>query len=304
MTGRYANLLAVAAMCVALYAVGASSARAEVRGAAAPGKGEVLQKISFARMLATQSKLAYRLSHSADGQAQAMLHHARQDVDASQKSFDEGDMPGAAARVDEALHLLTEAARRLPQQTRHDYKLQYKELLDAVTTYKDSYDRNYQRMVKARGKDAVGAPLNEEQFRYMVSRARADAGRGDFDKASRVLAVAQRRITKALTVLLKGQTLVYEKKFDSPKDEYRYETRRHRSYADLIPQAIKQHQPTQRARELIHQFVDLSGSLQSHAAEQARSGDYQDAVKTMQEATAHLQRALWIAGVRWSRWPE
>ncbi len=302
MVGRFATRIAGALLAVTLALAGVGAACADEQGAA--DKGKVLQKIRFARMLATQSKLSYRLSRSHDDQAHEMLQQARDVVKASQKALDGGDVPGAARRVNEAIHLLTEAAHRLPKGGGQDQDLHYKELLDTVTTFKASYDRNYQRMVKVKGQDAVARPLDEKKFKYLVDRARSDAKNGELDKANRLLAVAERSITKALSVLLKGQTLVYGKHFDSPKDQYRYEARRHKSYASLVPQVVKKHDTTARARELIKQFVGLSDSMESHAANQAHGGDYQGAVKTMQAATSQLQRALWIAGVRWSRWPQ
>lgn len=302
MVDRIANCLVAGLLSIALSLAAAAGAGAAEK--MPPGKGQVLQKIRFARMLATQSKLSYRLSHSRDTQAQGMLQQARDSVKASQEALDGGDVAAAARRVDEAIHLMTEAAHRLPKEGGSNHDLRYKELLDTVTTFKASYDRNYQRMVKAKGKDAVGRPLDERKFRYLVDRARSDAKRGELDKANRLLAVAERRITEALSVLLKGQTLVYRNRFDSPKDQYLYETRRHESYARLVPEAVKKHDTTERARELIRQFVDLSDSMESHAAKQAHGGNYRGAVKAMQAATSQLQRALWIAGVRWSRWPQ
>lgn len=300
MLARYAHCLTCGLLAAAL-SWGAASAAEQ----GALSKDQVLQKIRFARMLATQSKLSYRLSHSDDARAHHMLDRARDAVKASQKALDGGDLDQAARDVDEGIHLMTQAAHRLPKQgASGDHGLQYKELLDTVTTFKASYDRNYRRMVKAKGEGAVGRPLDEKKFQFLVDRARSDAKRGELDKANRVLAVAERQITEALSVLLKGQTLVYGKHFDSPRQQYRYEAQRHDSYANLVPEAVKKHDTTARARELIKQFVGLSDSMTSHAQKQAHGGDYQGAIKTMQAATSQLQRALWIAGVRWSRWPE
>lgn len=269
-----------------------------------PTKDQVQQKIRFVRMLATQSKLAYRLAHSGDVESQKMLHDARDQIKDSQRSLDAGDLDGAAAHADKSLEMMTAAAKRLPKNTNTDYRLRYKELMDAVVTYKDSYDRNYRRMAKVKGAKAVGEPLDEKAFTAMVDQAKAAAGKGDLKDADRLLATAQRRITKALTVLLNGQTLVYTKTFDSPKQEYEYESSRHKSYADLIPRAIRQHQPSRHAMELIHKFVNLSDTMETEATKEAREGDYKGAIETLQEATNHLQHALWVAGVRWSKWPE
>lgn len=291
------------AMAVALAPPTAPAAVAHEVAAPAPTKQDVARKIRFVRMMATQSKMAYRLEHSGEPALQKDLHRARDLVEAAQASLDAGDMDGAVKQADKSLELISAAAKRLPP-SKHDSRLRYKELMEAVTTYQQSYDSNYKRLVSAKGKAAVGEPLDEARFNDTVAKARAAADKGDLEGANRLLAEAQYNITKALSVLLKGQTLVYEKTFATPKDEYKYERARNKSYAGLVPRALKQHHPTARAVELIHKFVNLSETMESKAAKQAKAGEYKDAVATLQASTSHLQRALWIAGVRWSRWPE
>jgi hypothetical protein len=282
----------------------APAAVSQAVAAPAPTKEDIARKIRFVRMMATQSKMAYRLEHSGDPALQKEVNRARDLVEAAQASLDAGDADGADKQADKSLELISAAAKRLPANSREDNQLRYKELLDAVTTYQASYDSNYKRMVAAKGVTAVGTPLDEARFNDTVAKARAAADKGDLEGANLLLARAQRDITKALTVLLKGQTLVYEKKFATPQDEYNYEAARNKSYADLVPRALEQHHPTEHAVELIHQFVDLSASMETKAAQQAQAGEYKDAIQTMQVSTSHLQRALWIAGVRWSKWPE
>ena len=307
MLNRHAKAWSVVLTMAAMLVLTPRTAPAAVShesSAPAPTKQEVVQKIRFVRMMATQSKMAYRLEHSGDPALQKEVHRARDLVQAAQASLDAGDMDGAVTQADKSLELMSAAAKRLPAHSKQDNQLRYKELLDAVTTYQDSYDSNYKRLVGVKGKTAVGEPLDEAQFSELVAHARAAADKGDLEGANRMLATAQRRITKALTVLLNGQTLVYEKKFATPKDEYHYEAMRNKSYADLVPRALKQHHPGERAVELIHKFVNLSETMESKAERQAKAGEYKNAVETLQASTSHLQRALWIAGVRWSRWPE
>ena len=158
------------------------------------------------------------------------------------------------------------------------------------------------RRTEEDGPDAVGEPLDVAAFERLVADAKAAAADARLGDANHLLATAQRRVTKALTVLLEGQTLVYDKDFETPREEYEYETARHKSYAELIPRAVEQRQPSTRAVELIDQFVGVSESMKSEAVDQASGGHYQDAIHTLQQATAQLQRALWVAGVRWARW--
>lgn len=290
------------AAVVALTAWGAAVAAAPPAMPAPLTKAQIEQKLRLAHMLSEKSKLAYRLDHAgADGRRQ--LAAVRREVQAAQAALDAGQLAQAAAAADHALETMSAAARGLPAQP-DDAALRYKELSDALSTYKDAYDRNYRRLTAQEGAAAVGTPLNEREYDYMVAEAKAAAGRGDLAGANRVLAVAQRRITKALTVLLKGQTIVYDKHFDSPAQEYRYESDRQESYAGLVPKALAERKPSPHAVDLIHQFVDQSASMKDKAAQEAQAGRYQDAIATLQQSTAQLQRALWIAGVRWPQWPE
>lgn len=302
MKARAVNAMRTLYVVVAVALCGAPALSAAAPAQAPLTKDSVAQKIRFVDMLTSESKLAYRLTHSDNDEAQQMLEDARELVSASRQALKSGDLSAAVKHADESLHLMRTAAQRLPEHSRTDLQLRYKERLDAVATFKDSYDRHFQRRTEEDGPDAVGEPLDVAAFERLVADAKAAAADARLGDANHLLATAQRRVTKALTVLLEGQTLVYDKDFETPREEYEYETARHKSYAELIPRAVEQRQPSTRAVELIDQFVGVSESMKSEAVDQASGGHYQDAIHTLQQATAQLQRALWVAGVRWARW--
>ena len=97
--------------------------------------------------------------------------------------------------------------------------------------------------------------------------------------------------------VLASETIVYNATFATAAEEYGYELARNRSYEELVPIALAQLNSSRETAALSEQFVRQSRTLRDTARQQAADGNQQAAVRTMQEATGQLQKALRIAGL-------
>jgi len=193
------------------------------------------------------------------------------------------------------LRLVTAASREITSESEMsgvDYKARYGELTKSL----QNYDKSYQRHIK-RAKKPLKSKLDEAAYRRLVKEGHALAGKEDYAGASKSLEKAQSMITSVLTDMLHAQTVTYDKKFETPKEEYEYELARLESYDELIPIAIEQKQPSARAIELINSFVKKADKIKGEGQDVAAKGDYKMAIMAMQAATSNLQRALRMAGV-------
>lgn len=96
----------------------------------------------------------------------------------------------------------------------------------------------------------------------------------------------------------RNQSIIYRLNFETPADEYAYELGRNQSYEILVDVAIAEKKdPDKALLPYIRKLVSQSQELVVQAKAQAEAGDHVKAIKTIEEATTYLVRALRSAGV-------
>lgn len=275
----------------------AAAATTTRRSTAIVSEGAVKQKLSYAQMV-LGSGSAKRVEASGNQQAIGMLNNSRGRIDAAKASLDGGQLQQAMDQVNEGLRLMTAASREITTESEMasvNHKAQYDELSNSLKTYEGSYKRHTERAAKM--KQPIKASLDEAEYNRLIKEGDALAAKGDYAAANKSLKKAQGMITAVLTEMLHAQTVTYDKKFETPKEEYEYELARMENYEELVPLAIEQKQPSQRAMELIDSFVQKAAKIKGEGKEVAAKGDYKMAIMAMQAATSNLERALRMAGV-------
>ena len=208
-----------------------------------------------------------------------------------------GNFSLAMSTVNEALQLMSEASRMVPSASQlEEQRNRFAELTEGVKTFEASYKRNLERLSKDSQKDITRLDL--DKVHDMVQQATKLADENQYAEANKLLAKVQRDITAVLSEMLDNTTVVYDKNFATPAEEYEYELARYLSYEELIPIALEQKQPTKRAIELMDQFVAKAKDLKGQAEQEAAKKNHETSIQMLQAATDHLQRALQIAGVR------
>ena len=255
---------------------------------------DVKQKISFAKML-MMSQAAQRVSSSGNSEAVALMSKARNDVADAEASLTAGDTGKAMTAAKAAAEDANAAIAMVPKEAAVDHATHYAELLGNLRNFKESYIRQYEGSSKAKRE---AANLDPKTLQKMEDDAVALSTQGKYKDANELLEKAQHMITVAMSKAFSGEEISYEQTFKSPAEEYQFEVSRYKSFADLVPVAIEQKQPTESAVQMINSFVEKGEKIAGEAKDYAKKGDYATAILGMQEATKQIQRALMIAGVR------
>jgi hypothetical protein len=105
-------------------------------------------------------------------------------------------------------------------------------------------------------------------------------------------------LTAALAALLESQTVVYDKNFATPQEEYEFELSRYGSYEELIPLAIEQRKPAEQTVATMNDLAKRAKEIHDEGVALAAKGDHKMAIMALQAATERLQQALHLAGVQ------
>ena len=179
-------------------------------------------------------------------------------------------------------------------ETGEDYKARYGELSDQLQGFEKSYQKNLARGLKPKS----GKELDQAEYDRLVKTAKVSAGQDSYQEAVKLLETANNMLTEALGALLESQTVVYDKNFATPKEEYEYELSRYDSYEELIPLAIEQRQPLEQTVKMMHDLAKRAKEVRDEGVALADKGDHKQAIMALQAATERLQQALRLAGVQ------
>ncbi len=254
---------------------------------------QVKQKISYAQMLMA-SESAQRVSASDHAEAKNLLAQAKERLAAARKSLQADHIDNAARQADEALQKINAATVLVPAQAVDvDYKEKYDHLLAEVSTYRKSYEKHAKRQKKS-----SVVKLDNNKLQVLLDSAAKAAENQDYRAGVENLTQAAAMLTAVLQVMLDDTTVVYDKNFATPKEEYEYELARYHSYVELIPIAIEQKQPSETVIEQMKQLQKKAERISNEGQGLADRGQYSTAIQALQAATDNLKRALMFAGVR------
>lgn len=256
---------------------------------------QVKQKLNFADMMIGASAAAKRVTASDNAEAKQLATQAKQELANARAAMNAGKSNGAMAAVDEALRLMHSATTLVPDEAAApEDKARYTSLLEQIRGFEASYQRNLANAMKPKS----GAGLDKNKFSHMMSDAESLAGKGQYGEAVKRLESANELLTAALTAMLDSQTVVYEKNFTLPKDEYEYELSRYKGYAELIPVALEQRQPMPQTVAMMNELTKRAEEIHDEALGLAKKSDYKMAIMALQAATERVQKALRLAGVQ------
>ena len=293
--------LAAIVLAGAVSALAAPPAPAADAPAAVEGAGSLQatleSKTRLVKQLLSQSPAVQRISQSGNAQARKLLADAQALQARASAEAAAGRQAAAVKLLDEALRDIAAASRLVPDPAlmATQERARYASLSEATRTFVGLYQGLSKRM--AARQVVMPAALDLERVNGMMTKAETLAGGGDHKGANVVLGDAYKSVVAALNKTLMAETIVYDLKFDSPAEEFKHELARNRSYEELVPLAISQLNTARESVQLVERYVQQSKDLRDAAQKAAAGGDYQAALKTIQEATSQLQRALRIVGV-------
>lgn len=141
---------------------------------------------------------------------------------------------------------------------------------------------------------------------HWTLKAETDAGLADLDgllergqatEAMTGLNLVYANVRASVRSLRDGDTLVRRLEFASKEEEYQYELERNRAHHMLIEVLLTEKSKQPGISKLVSSFTDRSGKLAEQARQKAGDGDFEEAVRLMENSTTELVRAIRSAGI-------
>jgi hypothetical protein len=234
-----------------------------------------------------------RVEQGDNADAKNLLAKARGLAAEARGAFAAGALDRAAASVDEAMRAASAAAARgapaaAARSTPEEQQAQFQTLTRQV--------RQYRTAIAAVPAERAGPEAEPARARLdrLVTEAEELGRAGRLTDANRLLGEALKTAVGLLATWRRGETVVYQLKFDSPAQEFDYEAGRLRSYEMLVDLALAERAVP---RDRLEPELAASRRYKAEAETQARHGRHSDGVKSLERATAHLVRALQSLGL-------
>jgi len=263
-----------------------------------PTPHSVEQKRAMVAGIVRDSPLATRIAASPDPDARKYFATAQALQDQATTLLAAGRVVAADALLNEAMWQIGRARALAPDPAAAliGERARFRQLQDSIVALQRSYEINLARE-RARGAGEPTAGRELDKARALIAEANALGAADRYTEANRVLDRALALLLADFHVVLGGQALIYSRAFPQPQDEYPFELERNRSYESLVPLAVTEYRPGKDALALIDRHVQENGSLREQAQKQAAAHNLKAAVRSLQDGTEALQRALQAAGL-------
>lgn len=278
--------------------LGAAAALPQAVAADAARLSVVEQKTALVQRVLSDSPVVQRVHASGNDEAKHLIASAMANYLQAVSLARDGRLEASEAVINDAMvfierarQLVPDAATRLAEQ-----RLRHAQLLESTLGMLASARMHLEKRAGS-GDDAAQARGDVARAGDLVASARKLAGFDRFEEANRTLAAAEQALLSALARALGSTTLNYTPRFESPAEEYRYESERFGSFRQLVPRALEKLKPAAAAARLVERYLEAGLQLRDEAARQAERGDTGMALEMIREATSWLQRALAAAGL-------
>jgi hypothetical protein len=290
------NMRHLACVLTFIAIQGGAATLAQTAPPTVPDRMIVEQKRALVARILADAPIYDNIPAATSSEAKEKFARAERLYKRAEAQLESGQIAAADRSLNDAMRTVSKArtlvagavARANAEQMRHA------ELLQSVEVLEMSYQRNVER------RSAWLAQVGDEDLKrvkILVNRARELASSGQFRDANMVLVKAQRDMISSYNNLLGAAPLLYDLRFGSAEEEYRYEIERGRAYEGLVPAAIQEYKPKSESVIAIDRLVEESRSLVTHARSHAEKKQFANAIQSQREAVAKLQQALEVAGV-------
>ncbi|WP_246265664.1 hypothetical protein [Aromatoleum diolicum] len=253
------------------------------------------QKIRLLEML-INSPAAKGAPYGREAESATLLEKGRTSIDDARKALADGRFDEAAKLLDEALKSASSASRRMSAGEGGLSESAQRKSLQDLGEQVEMYRTSLGELATDPEKGAAARALLGRIDALRAESVQLATG-GRLGDANRKLADAYKLAVEEMSRLRAGQEVVLSLKFDTPADEYAYEKKRFASNEIMVDMMIAEGRAEGDKRRLVDGFVDNGRRLGSQADTQASSGQYPEAVKLMEQASAQLIRALQAMGV-------
>jgi hypothetical protein len=239
------------------------------------------QKISLLENLLARTTASKRFAASDNLEARELVAQATELTALARENLAAGRPEVASQGVDEAFKRVFAATRMLKKEPGSTLveRMRFEELMEAIDSLKSG-----------------SASTRDPEAERLIADARARADQDDYAGALKLLSQAYEMTASAVALSRDQETVVYTLDFASPKDEYDYEVRRFEGNRMVIDLLLRKHPGTTAA--LVKSYVSKAEEMRLSAATKAANGNFEDAVRDMEEAGRHQERAMGLLGIQ------
>ena len=240
------------------------------------------------------SKTAGKIDASANEEARQLLGEARELFTLGQQAFDRDELDEAQTSLDLALQRFTAAGTALSRGASQAQQLSGE--IESIRAEIDAYLDSFNTALTEKG-PAMAGLLDQQYVSELLSRAEKSRSDGDFKSAKSLLDEAKQNVVTALVKIRNNETVVYTVEFQTPADEFRYESERYREYRMLGEKVLNEGEFAESRVKLFEQLRQNGDQISREAGAIAGEGDYETAIGRMEEAVKKLVQGLRMLGV-------
>lgn len=278
-----------------LFVAGLSSVQAMETAPAASGSPTVAPKLpvteqgvkSSAKMvgnLIENSSSAKQIDHSGTPEARALREEARKQMTEANAALEKGDFAKADQLIKSASRTLQQAVKQAhPEElaaakAKHDFGNRRETVRILISTN--------QRVAKEKGSSSAESDKAEDLLKIADAYAAANKHAEGLEKLNEAYTLVKDSVRN----MRGGEELKAEKNFATKADEFEYEVMRNDDYQNLIPRLGK-------ISDSSEESAKKGKDLREEANKLAKGGDYEAALKKINESTGQLKSVLRAAGL-------
>ena len=249
------------------------------------------QSILLLDRLVADENRAKQVADSGSADAMAALEEARQAATRVHEFLAVGCNQPAAAIVVEGINRASEAFRLARQQTSAGID-EYRMLAGRAESFLAALETQPPELRGVSDDDFIG-------MQRQLGRAREMATDSNYEGAVDLLKPVADRLERRLIAIFDQRTIVYEKNFATPADEFEYLAEQYRGYELLLDQVASQRPLPFSVQQSYDRARQAAAHLDQEARALAASGEWQDAIDTESGALEHCEQALRLIGIRY-----
>jgi hypothetical protein len=250
------------------------------------------RKLTSTSTLIESSSGAKQIEGSGVAAAAAQREKARQLHRQAADALKGGDLDKTSKLLDEASRAMFEAVRQADseqvqarkQRTDFDARMEStRALLDALKRV-------------AAEKNAARSEV-PQRVEALMTEASTQANAGKLVDARRTADQAYLAVRGAISLLRDGDTVVRSLNFATKADEYEYEIDRNNTHKMLVQVLLKEKRGMASVNAMVEQALGSAAQLRTQAEQEAGRRDHESAIRTLEQSTRELVRAIRAAGV-------
>jgi hypothetical protein len=280
------------ALCAIVTAAHLCIATASAQTRVPPDRDQLERKLTSTSTLIESSTAAKQIEASGIAPAAEKRAKARELHAKAGEALRAGDLEGSSKLLDEASRSFIDAVRLARPEQIADAKQRndYQARLDSTRALLDAQKRI------AAEKNVPRAGETTRQVEGMIAEAERQAQAGKVEEARRTVDQAYLTVKAAIGTLRGGETVVRSLNFATPAEEYHYEIDRNDTHRMLVDMLLKDKRGGS-MDAMVDQAVAAARQLRTRAEAEAARRDHPSAIKTLEESTRELVKAIRAAGV-------